>query len=144
IEIRHEVRCTAKQGKRWKCSPSYRVEVYSAIDGRRVYKAFRSLAEAKAWRAEARVAVRRGTLSAAAAPTLREASEAWLAGAESGSVRNRSGDVYKPSAIRGYEQALRLRVLPVFGAARLSDVRRGDLQALIDRLLANGHEPSTI
>jgi len=96
IEIRHEIRCPAKQGNRCRCSPSYRAEVYSALDGRRVYKAFRSLAEAKAWRADAQVGVRRGTLSAAAAPTLREAAEAWLAGAESGSVRNRSGDVYKP------------------------------------------------
>jgi hypothetical protein len=40
---------------------------------------------------------------------------AWLAGAADGSIRDRSGDVYKPSFVRGYEQALRLRVLPVLG-----------------------------
>ncbi len=29
-----------------------------------------------------------------------------------GAIRNRSGDEYKPSSIRGYEEALRIRVLP--------------------------------
>jgi hypothetical protein len=31
----------------------------------------------------------------------------WLGAAGGGRVRNRSGDPYKPSALRGYEQALR-------------------------------------
>lgn len=44
--------------------------------------------------------------------TLREFTEAWLAGAEDGSIRNRSGDRYKPSTLRGYEQAMREYVLP--------------------------------
>jgi integrase len=76
--------------------------------------------------------------------TLREAAEAWLRGAEDGSVRTRSGDPYKPSAIRSYEAALRLRVLPELGAARLSDIRRVDVQDLADRLLVVGLDPSTI
>src|SRR4051812_42728677 len=138
IEIRHERTCASRQGKRCNCSPSYRAEAHGAVDGRRVRETFRTLAEAKAWRAEAQVALRKGTLSAAASPTLRVAAAAWLAGAENGSVRNRSGDIYKPSSIRGYEQALRLRVLPAFGAARLAEIRRADLQALIDRLLTDG------
>src|SRR5439155_3180081 len=73
-----------------------------------------------------------------------EAAATWLLGAENGSIRNRSGDIYKPSVIRTYEQALRLRVVPALGAARLTDIRRADLQALIDRLLADDHDPSTI
>ena len=144
IEIRHDRSCPARAGKRCRCTPSYRAEAHSAVEGKRVRKTFRNLAEAKAWRAEAQVALRHGTMSASAAPTLREAAEAWLIGAENGAVRNRSGDPYKPSVIRGYEQALRLRVLPQLGAARLTDIRRADLQAFVDRLLAAGHEPSTI
>lgn len=35
--------------------------------------------------------------------TLAEAAKAWVAGAESGSIRNRSGDVYNSSAVRGYD-----------------------------------------
>ena len=57
---------------------------------------------------------------------------------------NRSGDPYKPSAIRGYEQNLRRRVLPAVGHLRLSEVQPRDLQALVDRLDRAGTSPSTI
>ncbi len=62
--------------------------------------------------------------------TLREAADAWLAGARDGLIRTRSGDPYKPSVIRSYDQVLRLRVL--------------DEQDLADRLLAQGLDPSTV
>ena len=54
-----------------------------------------------------------------------------------------AGDPYKPSAIRGYEE-LRLRLLPDLGGAKLSEIRRADVQALVDRLMAAGHGASTI
>jgi integrase len=76
--------------------------------------------------------------------TLRDASEAWLEGARQGAIRNRSGDLYKPSAVRSYERALRLRVLDELGAKRLSDVHHGDLQAFVERLVGEGHAASTI
>src|SRR5205085_8659145 len=74
----------------------------------------------------------------------RQAAEAWLAGARDGSVRNRSGDVYKPSAIRGYDAALRNRILPGLGALKLNDVSRRHLQDLADKMLAEGRDASTI
>ena len=40
------------------------------------------------------------------------AAEQWLADAKAGVARTRSGDRYKPSALRSYEQALRARILP--------------------------------
>lgn len=61
-----------------------------------------------------------------------------------GSVRTRSGDEYKPSALRGYERAMRLRVLPEIGGVRLTALTRVDLQDLADRWLAKGLDPSTI
>lgn len=76
--------------------------------------------------------------------TVREASEEWLAGARAGTIRNRSGDVYKPSVLRGYEQALRIRILPDLGSAKLAEIRRADVQRFADRLLALGLDPSTI
>jgi integrase len=54
------------------------------------------------------------------------------------------GRPVQPSAIRGYEEALRLRLLPDLGGAKLSEVRRADVQALVDRLMADGHGASTI
>jgi len=124
IEIRHERSCPSRRGARCGCSPSYRAYVYSPRDERRLRRSFRSLAEARAWRSEALVALRKGTMTAMPSTTLAEAAEAWVAGAQSGSIRNRSGDVYKPSAVRGYEQALRLRVVPELGSAKLGDIRR--------------------
>ena len=76
--------------------------------------------------------------------TLREAAEAFLAGARDGSIPDRSGRRYKPATLRGYERALRLRVLPVLGDARLSDIARADVQDLADRLTAEGLSASTV
>ncbi|HWF74405.1 MAG TPA: tyrosine-type recombinase/integrase, partial [Solirubrobacteraceae bacterium] len=59
-------------------------------------------------------------------------------------IRNRSGDRYKPSAIRGYEAALRLRILPEFGRVKLGELTRVDLQDLIDRLVATGFSASLV
>lgn len=68
----------------------------------------------------------------------------WYDGARSGTIRNRSGDKFKPSALRAYEGAMRLRVLPELGSVRLSDLRRSDLQAFADGLLAEGLSPSYV
>jgi integrase len=108
-----------------------------------VRKTFATLAAAKAWRIDSLSALRRGEMSVSST-TLRQAAAAWLEGARSGAIRNRSGDRYKPSAIRGYEEALRLRLLPDLGGAKLSEIRRADVQALIDRLMVEGHGASTI
>jgi integrase len=79
-----------------------------------------------------------------ASTTVREAAGALLEGMQSGRVRTRSGDPYKPSAIRSYDAALRDRIVPILGAKRLSDVQRRDVQKLADDLLAEGRDPSTI
>ncbi len=76
--------------------------------------------------------------------TLREVAHVWLAGAREGSIRNRSGDRYKPSVLRSYEASLRLRVLPALGGRKLSEIRRADLQDFADRLLAERTDASTI
>jgi integrase len=75
---------------------------------------------------------------------VRHATEQYVEGARSGTIRNRSGEKYKPSAVRGIEQAFRLRLTPAFGPRRLGDVRRADLQRLIDRMQAHGLAASTI
>ena len=143
IRVRHSRNCpaTTSPDARCKCSPSYEAFVFSVRDGKKLRKTFPSLTAAKAWRHDASTSVRKGTLRAATSITLREAADAWLAGARDGSIRTRSGDPYKPSVIRSYEQALRLRVLDDLGAARLGDVRRPDVQDFADRLLAAGSRP---
>ncbi len=81
------------------------------------------------------------------APTrtaLSQAASEWLAAAQTGIVRTRSGESYKPSALRAYEQALRTRVLPELGHLRLSAVTRNAIQDLTDRLVAEGLSASTV
>ena len=85
-----------------------------------------------------------GGLRRPAATTFRDAAALWLDQARAGAIRTKSGDVYKPSALRGYEQALRLRLLPPLGAHRLSDVTRANLQRLVSAWQEAGLSPSSI
>ena len=144
IRLRHSRSCPSWAGGACACRPSYEASAWSARDGKKVRKTFPTLAAARGWRADAQVGLRKGTLRAPTATTLRQAADAWLAGARDGSVRTRSGDAYKPSAVRSYEGSLRKRVLPELGAAKLSAITRVDLQDFADRLLAEGLDPSTI
>lgn len=146
IDVRHRHGCPAVgvPGARCRCRPSYQAHVWSARDQKRIRKTFATLSEAKAWRAEALVALRRGTMRAPGTATLRQVWAAWLEGALGGSIRNRSGYRYKPSVLRGYETSMRLRMLPELGGARLTDITRLSVQDFADRLLAEGLDASTI
>jgi integrase len=127
-----------------RCTPRYQAQVWSPGDRKRISRTFPSLAAAKAWRHDASVALRRGTLLVGGRGTVREAAAEWLEAAEAGLVRNRSGDPYKPSALRGYELSLRTRVLPALGDKQLSEIRRSDLQRLVNLLMAEGLSASSI
>jgi integrase len=144
IDTRHARSCPALNGGACRCEPTYRAEVYDRRTKRKLRRSFATAAAAKQWRADSTGEVRRGKLRAVPSPTLREAAEAWLAGARDGSIRTRSGDIYKPSAIRGYAQALDNRLVPDLGGRKLNDVSRVDLQDFADRLLGEGLDPSTI
>jgi integrase len=140
LRQRHGLNC--KGGR--KCGCPWEASAYSARDRKKLRKAFPTKAAAVAWRDDTRSAVRRGTIRAASTDVLEGVAGEWLEGARTGLIRNRSGDPYKPSAVRAYEAALRLRVYPALGRKPLSAITRTDLQDLADRLLADGLEPSTI
>jgi integrase len=141
----HSRGCPARtDDKRCRCNGGYEAAVWSNRDRKKIRKTFVSEAEAKTWRADAVSALSRGGLRAPKPITVREAWGTWQEGAQAGAIRNRSGDEYKPAAIRSYERAMRLRVLNEFGATRLADIRRSDLQEFADRLLSQGLNPSTI
>ena len=144
VVVRHRRSCAGRGGGGCDCEPGFQAQVFVPRDGRTVRKTFRSLAEARAWRAEASVAMRQGTFAVPTRTTLRQAAEAWLAAAEAGVVRTRSGDRYKPSALRSYRASLDARVLPRLGGLRLSAVTRPQIQELADRLVAEGLAASTV
>jgi integrase len=135
---------TSRDENGCRCKPTYQAQVWSAKDNKPIKKTFPTLAAARSWRSDAAVAVRQGALRAASPVTLNEAADAWLEGARAGTIRNRKGQVYKPSVIRSYDASLRLHVRDVLGAAKLSAITRFDIQDLADRLLADRRDPSTI
>jgi integrase len=141
---RHRRGCPALDGGACSCRPAFQAQVWSPRDGKTIRKTFATPGEARAWRAEAQTALRRGALRAPTKTTVREASEVWLAAAETGVVRTRGGDPYRPSALRSYRQSLRVHVLPSLGPERLSSVTRVAVQDLVDRLVAAGCAPSTV
>jgi integrase len=140
IRIRHSRGCDRE---RCRCT-TFEGFVYDKRSDRKLRKTFTNLAEAKAWRQDALVGVRRGVVRARTSVTVREKADALIDGMRNGTVRTRSGDVYKPSVIRSYESALNHHVLDDLGARRLDDVARRDVQGLVDRLLGDGLDPSTI
>jgi integrase len=144
IEVRHSRSCASRAGRRCTCAPGYRVAVYDTIGRRKVSKTFRTLAEARRWRATAQTQAAKGVRLSGTAQTLLEAAEAFVEGIASGAIRSRAGERYKPSVVREYERSLRLHVLPTLGGAGLSKIQRRDLQRLVDELLASGADPSTI
>jgi integrase len=153
IRIRHSRSCPTRTGGQCPgrktrdgegCEPAFEASVYSRRDGRKLRKTFPTLGAAKSWRTHAASSVANNKLRAPTSTTLRQAATAFLNGAREGQIRTRSGDVYKPSVLRSYESALRLRVLPNLGARKLSDIQRVDLQDLADRMLAKGLDPSTV
>jgi integrase len=143
VAVRHAAGCAAGAGGGCSCRPSYQAQVWSARDRRPIRKTFATLAQARAWRAESQLAVRAGRLSAPTRATVAKAAARWLAGAEAGVVRTRSGERYKPSALRSYARALDRRLLPQLGRLRLSALTQAQLQGLVDGLLAEGRAAST-
>ena len=144
VRKRHSRRCGSHLDRRCDCKPTWEASSWSRRERRRVWRTFPTEAAAKAWRRDAEAALEKGTMKATSTVTLRETAEAWLEGVEDDSIRNRSGDPYKPSVLRGYKRALKQRILPDLGGVRLSDVRRNDVQDLADRMIAEGCDPSTV
>ena len=161
VTERHSRTCRSRIGGTCNCEPSYRAFVYDRRaeiknaqgnvigHGAKVRKTFAgkgALAAAKGWRTDATSQMNAGKRIGPSAMTLTQAADSWLAGAEADppTVLTRSGVPYKPGVLREYRRTLKTFVLDDLGSQRLSDIRRGDLQALIDRLLGEGRSGSTI
>jgi len=143
IEPRHARSCRHREA-RCTCAPTYKVQVWDADAGKRLTKTFSTITAARRWRQDAYSALRAGTLSADRGQTLAQAAADWLAAARAGIVRTRSGNPYKPAAIRSYEQVLRLHVLDALGRERLRELTLPTLQRFVDKLARDGLAPATI
>lgn len=175
IRIRHLRGCDTAAGGQCSCKPGPSVEawVWSPLDKRKIRRTFTGKgteSAAKRWRTDAGSAVNRRALRAPSPTTLREAFDAFLAGARNGSIRTRKGRkgrVYKSSVLRRWESALIVKrdsagqpvskrkkgeperigrsLLDDLGGRKLTDFDRNLLQDLVvDRMLGWGLSASTI
>jgi integrase len=143
ITPRHARHCRHRES-RCTCTPTFQAQVFDSRAGKRITRSFPTITAARRWRQDAYAALRSGTLTADRGPTLAGAAEDWLAAARAGVVRSRSGQPFKPATLRGYDQNLRLRILPALGHERLGEITVPQLQRYVDRLAADGLAAQTI
>jgi len=140
IRKRHSRKCHSRSGGRCNCKAGWEASVYLNREKKKVRRTFKRKSEAKDWRSEALMAVRKGELRRAPKDhrTVYEALLDFVAGMESGEIRPKKKERYKPNTIRSYERAVRLRYRDSeLGTLRPSEVRRSDVQAFADDLLAS-------
>jgi hypothetical protein len=140
IVRRHAKSCPSRAGKRCRCNSGWEAWVYLRREKRKVRRTFPTKGEAKTWRSEALTAARKGELRRAPTEhrTVYESLVDFVAGMESGEIRPKKKERYKPNTIRSYERAVRLRYKDSeLGALRPSEVRRSDVQSFADELLAS-------
>jgi integrase len=118
--------------------------VFDRRTGKRLRRTFPNLTAAKRWREDAIVALRRGELRVEQTPRIADALAELLDGMGDGRALNRSGEPYKPGTIRTYGYAVRDVLEPRFGHLRLHELRRRDVQRLVDDLRAGGASASQV
>ena len=76
----------------------------------------------------------KGQLPQDAPQRLRDAKARFIAAAKEGRALNKHGRRYKQSAWEDIDECLAKHVIPTLGPRRLTDVRRSDVQRLVDDL----------
>lgn len=144
VRPRHQRGCASADGGACSCTPTWQAEAYDQVTGKKIRKTFPSHAAAKSWRADTMSAIKKGLRRGPSGMTVEEAGREFLAGVDAGTIRNRSGDPFKPSVIRGYRAALEARIFPALGSRKLDAVTVIDVQDFADDLRAEGLSPSSV
>jgi integrase len=149
VFARHRESCaTTASGNRkdCNCSPSYYGVVWDRAARRhRKTRRFGRADEARSARQDLADALQEGKLLAAsvAGPRFADVRDKFIDAARSGVALNKWGRRYRRSAVKDLESSLR-QVPERIARRRLSDVRRGDVQELVDELSAAGLSGSRI
>lgn len=141
---RDELALHSKRAPKCSCTPTYRATAPGGTRGKRVRQTFPALFEAERWRTERIQLMRTHRIDDTINLTVRDAGERLLAGMQDGSIAKRGGAPYAGSVITSYESSLRAHVYPLIGGRRMDDIRRRDIQAVVDHLKSQGLTPSTI
>ena len=135
VYARHKTGCAIERSRRCSCKPSYWGKAYDR-DARksRATPFLATPAEARTARDDLIRDLRAGTLPASESMRVKAAIESFLRAAGDGVALNKQGRRYKPSAIRDLKGALENQVEASLGAKRIGDVRRRDVQQLVDAI----------
>jgi hypothetical protein len=135
VFARHQKHCAIANGRACNCKPSYYGVVWDRARNRTV-KTKRLTTVNAAWNARIDLIkqLEHGEAPVGGSVRLNEARERFVQAARDGRALNKRGHRYKPSAVANIDECLRVHVEPKLGTKRLSDVRRGQVQALIDEL----------
>ena len=153
IRERHSRNCQSRGGGKCDCTPTVEAAVYDARETRRqgrIVKIRRSftgkgaLAAAKGWQRDAGAQVARGEIKFERRQRLDEAVSEWLSKCERGEVRSRRRIPYSSSTLRDYRSDLDRFVLPELGHLAVTDITRGDVQPIIERMNGEGFAGQTV
>jgi integrase len=135
VYARHRQDCPIEHGAECDCSPSFWGVVYDRASGKqRKTRMAGTPTAARDARTALAAALRQGGVPASSSLRVSGAIDTFVLAIDEGSALNKHGRPYKPSAIRDLRGALQNHVRPELGAKRLQDVRRADVQRLVDRL----------
>lgn len=153
IRERHSRTCSSRQGVRCDCTPAIEASIYDARESRRLGRVVKirrtftgkgALAAAKGWRRDAGAQAARGEVKFEPRQRLDEALAEWLEKCDRGEVRSRRRIPYSASTLRDYRSDLARFVLPELGHRAVSDITRGDVQAVIERMNGEGYAGQTV
>jgi len=117
------------------CKPSYYGKVYNRTKRRyTATKRYPTMAAARGARKDLLDQLEKGELPQEAPQRLRDAHTKFIVAAKEGRALNKHGRRYRQSAWEDMDECLRKHVIPRLGPRRLTDVRRSDVQRLVDDL----------
>ena len=136
VYARHKTGCPVDlDGTGCKCKPTYYGKVYDRATKRhRPTKRYATVSAAASARRTLAGEVERGETPTGEILRVKDACERFSEAIRDGRALNKHGRRYKPTAVKDVTECLKVHVVPVLGSRRLADVRRGDVQRLIDDL----------
>lgn len=134
VFARHQSRCRVREGRPCSCKPSYYGVVWDRAQGRqRKTPRFPGAVEARDARADLRQAVRKGNVPREAGIRLDEARPMFVKATREGVALNKWNRRYRRRAVQNLESAL-AQIPDPLARRRLGQIKRGDVQALVDEL----------
>jgi integrase len=135
VFARHKADCASESSGRCRCRPSYYGVAYDRAVKRQVKtRRFTTVEAARNARADILGKLERGEIATTGQIRMSDAREQFVKAAREGKALNKQGRRYKPRAIDDVDESLRVHVEPRLGKKRLTSIRRGDVQAIVDEL----------